>query len=599
MKISVKPASLHDPSPLPPKGDAPLRVAARIACVAAVVLVGMAFRESSIEAQDADDPVVEQPRLETIPTEIAGPPIKVEIIPTPPGVPAQQDSVPEEMSETEQPETPQIAASDASAKQPTPGQGTGDSDGSAAGAAQSVGPENYRDWPTPDLTLVITGNQHGYIEPCGCTGLDNQKGGVARRYTFLKQLRDDGWNVAPIDAGNQVRRFGRQAEIKFQRTAEALKQMQYDAVGFGPEDVRLGVGELISVAASESAEDALYVSANVVLLDPSLMPQHKVIDRGGIRVGMTSILDPESLEASLSDEMILEPMVAAAKKSLEAILAESPNFKVLTFFGTEKAAENLVRQVPGFDVVVVSGGYGEPTYQMQVIENSETKMIVTGNKAMYVGLVGLYKNSPAKYCRLPMTHEIPDAPEMRKLMADYQFQLRDLGLEALGLKPIPPPSGRMYVGSEACGKCHTTAFDIWENTPHAHATDSLVHPGERGDVPRHFDPECISCHVTGWNPQGFYPYVSGYLSLEGTPHLAAAGCEGCHGPGAEHAAAEEAGSTVSEAKRVQLRDGMRLLYEDAREKCMECHDLDNSPDFHIEDAFEDEYWPQVEHYGLD
>ena len=33
------------------------------------------------------------------------------------------------------------------------------------------------------------------------------------------------------------------------------------------------------------------------------------------------------------------------------------------------------------------------------------------------------------------------------------------------------------------------------------------------------------------------------------------------------------------------------------EKCMECHDLDNSPDFHETDAFEDIYWPEVEHYG--
>jgi hypothetical protein len=28
--------------------------------------------------------------------------------------------------------------------------------------------------------------------------------------------------------------------------------------------------------------------------------------------------------------------------------------------------------------------------------------------------------------------------------------------------------------------------------------------------------------------------------------------------------------------------------------CMECHDLDNSPDFDFQ-----LYWPEVEHYGLD
>jgi hypothetical protein len=48
--------------------------------------------------------------------------------------------------------------------------------------------------------------------------------------------------VVPVDVGNQVRRFGQQAEIKFQMTIEGLKQMGYRAIGFGPDDLRLSVG---------------------------------------------------------------------------------------------------------------------------------------------------------------------------------------------------------------------------------------------------------------------------------------------------------------------------------------------------------------------
>lgn len=111
------------------------------------------------------------------------------------------------------------------------------------------GPEDYNTWGMPELALVVTGQQHGYIEPCGCTGLDRQKGGVARRFTFMQQLRDKGWTLLPVDAGNLVRRFGRQAEVKLQQSVRALKTMGYEAVGFGPDDVRLGVGELLAVAA--------------------------------------------------------------------------------------------------------------------------------------------------------------------------------------------------------------------------------------------------------------------------------------------------------------------------------------------------------------
>src|SRR5688500_9694413 len=30
--------------------------------------------------------------------------------------------------------------------------------------------ELFAGWPQPQVTLVISGNQHGYLEPCGCTG---------------------------------------------------------------------------------------------------------------------------------------------------------------------------------------------------------------------------------------------------------------------------------------------------------------------------------------------------------------------------------------------------------------------------------------------
>ncbi len=515
------------------------------------------------------------PRVELVPTPKAEPDQPTrrsgpELVPTPAGTPA--------------------------------GKGTKTSGGSAPlqDPAGLDGPVDYRTWPTPDLALVVTGQQNGYIEPCGCTGLDKQKGGVARRFTFMQQLREDGWTLLPLDAGNQVRRFGRQAEIKLQQTAKALKAMDYQAVGFGPDDLRLGVGELLAVAAGEQPEDSMYVSANVVLIDPDLMPQQRVIKRGGIKVGVTTIFDPEMLEVPPSDEILINPIVESAKAALRSMAAETPDFRVLLFYGEEESAKKLVGDVPGFDLIVVAGGYGEPTYQAESIEGSKTKLIVTGNKAMYAGLVGLYADKPMTYARVPLTHEFADAPEMRELMADYQSQLRDVGLAALGLKPIPHPSGRKFIGTAKCGECHTTAYEIWKGTPHFDATAHIIKPPkERGDVARHFDPECLSCHVTGWNPQDYYPYESGYLSLAESSHLTGNGCENCHGPGADHAAAEAADSGVDEERLQRLREQMKLPFEDAREKCMTCHDIDNSPDFHVEGAFEDEYWPEVEHDGVD
>jgi hypothetical protein len=202
---------------------------------------------------------------------------------------------------------------------------------------------------------------------------------------------------------------------------------------------------------------------------------------------------------------------------------------------------------------------------------------------------------------VPLDARLKDSPPMLKLLADYQEQLKELGLEGLGLTPRPHPSGRKFVGSEKCGECHTKAFAIWSNTPHAHATDSLVKPpNTRGNIARHFDPECLSCHVTGWEPQQFHPFESGYLSLEETPLLKHNGCENCHGPGSAHVAAEEGADGVGMVELARRRNAMKLPLAGgvAERKCLECHDDDNSPDFHVKGAFE-RYWKEVEHVGKD
>ncbi|WP_246114429.1 multiheme c-type cytochrome [Rubripirellula tenax] len=459
------------------------------------------------------------------------------------------------------------------------------------------GPEDYTTWDRPSVALVFTGQQHGYIEPCGCTGLDRQKGGVARRFTFIESLTDRGWDVVPMDAGNQVRRFGKQAAIKLQQSVRALDEMKYQAVGFGPDDVRLGVGDLLALA----AEEDFFVSANVVLFDPEYLPRIRIVEKNGMKIGVTSVLDPDAMEVAADDALTVSDPLPSLTAATKDLAAKSPDYSVLLYFGKEDAAKELVRKVAGFDLVVAAGGYGEPTYQAESIEGSKTRIIVTGDKGMYAGIIGLYPDGTTKYARVPLTHEFADAPQMRGVMADYQNQLRDIGLGGLGLlPPIKHSSTETFVGSEACGKCHTNAYAVWESSAHAEATEHLVHPPkERSDIARHFDPECISCHVTGWNAQDYYPYETGYLSLEETSHLTGNGCENCHGPGAGHAAAEAEGATVEVALRDKLRESMKLPLEKAREKCMTCHDLDNSPDFHEPDAFEDIYWPEVEHYGLD
>ena len=105
--------------------------------------------------------------------------------------------------------------------------------------------------------------------------------------------------------------------------------------------------------------------------------------------------------------------------------------------------------------------------------------------------------------------------------------------------------------------------------------------------------------MTGWDPQGYVPFVSGYLGVQETPLLHDNGCENCHGPGSRHVAFENGDLVVADSDFANLeaayRQEMRLTLEEAKTtKCFECHDVDNSPDFQAEGAFE-EYWELVKH----
>ncbi len=278
---------------------------------------------------------------------------------------------------------------------------------------------------------------------------------------------------------------------------------------------------------------------------------------------------------------------------------------MLLVTGTADEAKDLALKFPAFQWVVAGLGADEPPILPQKIEGTKSYLIEVGHKGMYAVCVGLYKQpggTEYRYQKVPMDHRFTDSPQMQAMLVAYQDELKTMALKGLGIKAAPHPSGGEFAGSAACADCHSEATEVFKNTPHSHATKTIVEL----DPPRHFDPECISCHVTGWDPQKYFPYTSGYLGLEATPHLLDNGCENCHGPAAKHVAVENGDIEATDEETKALRDALHMeLVENEGNKfgqntgqvvdnCLSCHDEDNSPDFDFQI-----YWPHVEHYGKD
>lgn len=460
----------------------------------------------------------------------------------------------------------------------------------------------FVDWPKPEFCLVFSGEMDGYLEPCGCAGLENQLGGMKRRHTFLKRLAADGWNPVAFDMGGEVRRTGPQAEMKYRYAIRSLVESGYAAVAIGMRDLHLSSEALLYVAANLSPEQNPLVSANVDLF--GMAKPFKVIEVVGQKIGVTAVLGKKFQQALADNGEITVQDPAESLQKVAAELRQVPcDYTVLLVHGVPEEAADFARQFPQFDFVGTTGGAETPPNRSKPIEGTEAHLIETGHKGQYVCVIGIFNDPemPIRFQRVPLDHRFEDSPEMQRLFVEYQKELETTTLSGLGLTGTKHPVDS-FAGSTVCADCHTQASEVFNDTAHAHATATLTGL----NPPRQYDPECLSCHVTGWNPQEFFPYASGYMGLKQTPLMTDNGCENCHGPAAAHVAAESGEEMLKDREIEALRASLRLKIVENEgnmnsqvagvvvNNCLECHDIDNSPDFDFQ-----AYWPKVEHHGKD
>ena len=462
------------------------------------------------------------------------------------------------------------------------------------------------DWPQPAATLLLSGNQIGYLEPCGCS--ERQSGGLSRRADLLRRLKEKGWPTAGLDLGNTIKRSRRQSQIKFEITAEALDDMNYRALALGPKELALGADFLLSQHTFDPADPETgfpFLAANVTVFGSAEFAT-TVFSVGKIKVGTTAILSPamakDILETTDRDTLDVIAPDEPLKKALAALKAEKPDLLVLLSHADLEESRRLAKAFPDFDLILSAGGYDHPTGKPETVGN--TMLVTVGKKAQHVGLVGFYPDDKTHRLRFQLVdldrERFLDTDAMLAYMKQYQERLEQERLSAVEL-PVSHNSGFTYVGSAKCGECHTKAYAKWKTTPHANAFESLKHPRNgQADfgITRIYDPECLACHVTGWDPENVLRFKGGFVNEEFARTeaekelgriLKGSGCENCHGPGSRHVELVEA-DKLDEARKL-----MRVTLKTARNSlCITCHDLDNSPEFEF-----DKYWKRIAHPGLD
>jgi Cytochrome c554 and c-prime len=484
--------------------------------------------------------------------------------------------------------------------------------------------ELFHGWSKPDVALMLSGQMHGYLQPCGCS--EPQFGGMARRLNFLQVLRERGWPVVCLDLGDLAQKSGPQAMLKYTTAMQALQLMGYTAIAVGKNEMDMPLIDALSNYTLNNPFPRV-LAAN--LFDPESQTFQGMVrgwalggKEGAPKVGVTALIGP-SVAGQVKDTSIkfAANNSAALKKAAAALQAQKADVTVLLYQGTVKEAKSCAEYwakaqkadptIPRLHVIQCLSEEEEPP---SVPERAGNSLIVTvGHKGRYVGVVGVFRTGQASQpfdlryqlvCigpeyKTPMGKEA--ANPIMALMEDYTRELKDRNYLARFPRTAHPmqiqyPNAK-YVGSERCGDCHEHAFKVWhtnEKKPllaHAKAYQAL----EKAERPslRQFDGECVVCHVVGFNhPSGFNDPANSAKMNDFLKHV---GCESCHGPGSVHTNSPNNAALYPLLNPWKALPGAPAAAEKARLLridlfCQKCHDVDNDTHWNF-----DQRWPEIIH----
>ena len=373
----------------------------------------------------------------------------------------------------------------------------------------------------------------------------------------MKGLRDAGDDIVLVDVGDAVQGAGDFSKIKADFYCKALPLLKYDAVALGETELRYIL---------EHPDARLFGAVPVVCanaLDSSgkpFVPDPYVIKRtaSGLKVGIVGILSEQVIFSAIQRQtgITIASPEEALKKRVEKLRKKADVVILLSHAGG--ATKGLVEAVPGIDVALsghsmgslmdVPKKVGDAIY-METRQNSKFigKLVldIDANKKI-TGFIGEY---------VGMEKAIKSDPDIDKLVAEHDQQiaayLASMRRDLTKVEPIPVSRDpKPFVGSGVCARCHADEQASWVKSGHAKAFEALTKDQSRDD------PECLSCHTTGFKAKG------GFVSARATPLLMGVQCEVCHGPGVAHSRNPKKGyGTVME------------------QTCLQCHNTVRSPKF--------------------
>jgi 2',3'-cyclic-nucleotide 2'-phosphodiesterase (5'-nucleotidase family) len=408
---------------------------------------------------------------------------------------------------------------------------------------------------TRNLLIVYTGNLLAELKPCGCAKEEDQ-GGIERRMQYLNDIRKRNSNLLLVDTGDHFKEPTRQGKLKAETLMTATERMGYDAVALGERDLVYG---------SKFLEDKpiSFISSNLMLENFPLKKARIKKLSNGLKIAVLAVVDPDLFYLKNHAGLSIADPEQTVSREIKGIQNSADIIILLTHMEKEKALKYLDKD--GVDIVI-NGHISSKTeiVDMKPVHKAGKVFVQASPRGQKMGELQITLDQMGNFSfeqrMVKLDSSINKDPEMLELYESYNNKVEAIFFESLASKRNKEKIS-IYAGDTVCKTCHSEAHEKWSSSRHGRAYETLR------KINKAFDPECLVCHVVGYNTAG------GFISELDTPELKNVQCEACHGAGKKHASTPVQG-----------------FGNNASKACKKCHVKNHSPRFNFT-----QYWPKIKH----
>ncbi len=209
-----------------------------------------------------------------------------------------------------------------------------------------------------DITIIFTGNTHAMLYPCSCP--KEPDGGVSRRASLIKQIRQSDPDAILLDTGNffaggALDEYTQNTQLDMQRTEvnlKAIELMRYDAISLGEDEFNFGEGFLKENIFKNKIN---LISCNVI---SDFVKPYYVRRIGDIKVGVIGVTSisakRKAQKVKFSDDLFVSVKDALSKLKDD----EKADIVILLSNLNEDLEVKLLNSFDGIDLLVSANERG-------------------------------------------------------------------------------------------------------------------------------------------------------------------------------------------------------------------------------------------------